>query len=433
LPDFSSALKRLARTDLVRYGAVVFAAQTAVNVFSFIFHVVVSRRVGVVLYGELNALLAGFAILSVPATILTTVVVKYAAEFRALDDAPRLRALVLRIGFGLGGIALLLVPLGVLAAPVVGGYLHVAAAGVVVLGVVMLALNLVLPVLRGVLQGVEHFTAYAISAALEAVVKVALALAFTALGWGVAGALGAWALGSAVSLAYTFGVLYARYGGQPHSSLRIDYARLGRTSAKVALATLLIAAMGFGDVVIVKHYFDPQTAGLYGAAALSGKMLFWLVAFVPAVVLPRAAGLAGRGERASSILVPAFGAIALLAGGGLLAYAFFPATIVTTLAGGAFVSAAPLVFPYGVAATLLAMLNTIVFFKVGLHRFDFLVPLTLVVLAELVAVILRHATPQQVIEILIAGNSVALLASLYRINAVRVSAAPTSASSARRA
>ncbi len=425
MPEFAAALKRLARTDLFRYGAVVLVAQTIVNAFSFVFHVVVSRRVGVVNYGELNALLAGFAILSVPATILTTVVVKYAAEFRALDDGPRLRSLVLRIAGGLGGIALLLVPFGALAAPAVARYLHVAAVSSVVLTVVMLALNLVLPVLRGVLQGVEDFTSYAISAALEAFVKVAAALLFTAIGWGVDGALGAWALGSAVSLGYTFAALYGRFGRQPVARLRLDYGRLARTSAKVALATLLIAAMGFGDVVIAKHYFEPRVAGLYGAAALAGKMLFWLVAFVPAVVLPRAAALAGKGGRAFSVLGPALGAIALMAGAGLLVYAFFPGPIVTALAGSAFASAAPLVFPYGVAATLLAGLNTIVFFKVGLHRFDFLVPVACVLLGELVAIVLRHATPQQVIEILIVGNSLALLAALYRIDApVGIAVAP---------
>ena len=109
-------MRRLARSDFVRYGAVVFVAQLGANVLNFLFHVLVSRRVGVAPYGELNALLAGLTILSVPALILTTIVVKYAAEFHAVDDVPRLRALALRVGTRLGLAALLLVPLAALSA-----------------------------------------------------------------------------------------------------------------------------------------------------------------------------------------------------------------------------------------------------------------------------------------------------------------------------
>ena len=415
--DVPGALRRLARSDFVRFGAVVFAAQTGANVLNFAFHVLVSRRVGVAPYGELNALLAGMTILLVPATILTTIVVKYAAEFRAVDDAPRLRALVLRVAGSIGPAALAIVPLGALLAAPAAAFFNVSSRPAIVMTAVVLALNLLLPVLRGILQGAERFREYAISALLEVVVKVVLAVILTGAGFGVAGALGAWALGSATSLVYTFFTLQRFYGAQPRAPLSLDLPRLARTSAGVTAATLLISAMGFGDILIVKHYFAPQAAGLYGAGALAGKMLFWLVGFVPAVVLPRAAGSAARGERTAPILFQAVAAIVVLAGGGLAFYALFPRFVVTALAGEAFAPAASIVFSYGVATTLLAVLNTVALYKLAVHRFDFIVPLALVVLGELIAVVLRHDTPQQVITVLIVGNAAGLAAALYRFDA----------------
>ena len=415
--DVRGALRRLARSDFVRYGAVVFVAQTGANVLNFLFHVLVSRRVGVAPYGELNALLAGLTILSVPATILTTIVVKYAAEFKAVDDGPRLRALVLRVVKTLGPASLAIVPAGALLAGPTAAYLNVTSRRDVVLTALVLALNLLLPALRGILQGAERFREYAASALLEVVVKVALAVAFTGIGWGVAGALGGWAAGSAVSLAYTLATLLAYFGAQPRAPLSLDLRRLVRTSAGVTAATLLISAMGFGDVLIVKHYFAPAAAGLYGAGALAGKMLFWLVGFVPAVVLPRAASSAARGERATPVLLQALGAIAVLAGGGLAFYALFPRFVVTTLAGNDFAPAASFVFSYGIATTLLATLNTVVLFKIAVHRFDFIVPLALAAAGELIAIVVHHDTPQQVIAVLIVGNALALAGALFRIDA----------------
>jgi len=185
----------------------------------------------------------------------------------------------------------------------------------------------------------------------------------------------------------------------------------------VAAATLLISAMGFGDVLIVKHYFEPRAAGLYSAGALAGKMLFWLVNFVPAVVLPRAATKAALGSRATPVLLQALSAIAVLAGSGLVFYALFPRFVVTTLAGNAFAPAAAYVFPYGAATTLLATLNTVALYKIAVHRFDFIAPLAIVACGELLAIVLRHDNPQQVIEVLIVGNALGLLSTLYRIDA----------------
>lgn len=416
MPDAAAGRwRRLANNELIRHGTLVFISTMIVNVLSFAFHVLVSRRLGVSAYGSLNALIAGFTILAVPSLILTTIVVKYAAEFRALDDPTRLRALTLRVAAGLSAIAFGVALAGAAATPLIAGFLHVSDSGAILLAVAILALNLVLPALRGILQGIEDFRAFAISMVVEAAVKIALALGLTALGWGLAGALGAWLIGSVVALAYTGGMLWLRYRGVGAGALRLDYARLARTSANVAVAMFCITSLSYVDVVIVKHVFDERTAGLYGATALAGKMLFYLVSFVPAVLLPRAANLAIGGKPVLPVLLQALALVGVFAGCGLFLYASVPGLVVATLAGGAFVDAAPLLFLYGVAATFLAALNTAVLFKLGIHRFDFVVPLAAVTLLELLAFALFHDTPQRVIEILIAANACGLAVTLYRV------------------
>ena len=125
-------------------------------------------------------------------------------------------------------------------------------------------------------------------------------------------------------------------------------------------------------------------------------------------------------------------AIAVLAGGGLAFYALFPRLVVTTLAGEAFAPAASFVFSYGIATTLLATLNTVALYKLAVHRFDFIAPLAVVALGELIAIVVRHDTPQQVIAVLIAGNAIGLVASLYRIDAPLLSASGVAARRASR-
>lgn len=398
--------------DFVRHGATVFVAQGLVNVLNFAFYVVVSRRLGVGDYGTLNGLAAAFTVLTVPSAIATTIVVKYAAEFRAVGDLARLRALTLRIFKIFGLAALAVMAIGALLSPLLATFYHIDAIAPVVLSVAVLGLNVLLPVLRGVFNGVENFRASAISVLIEAVAKVVLAFALTALGFGLDGALTAWLLGTLASLVWTAAVLANAQRGELPAPLRLDYQRLARTTVAVALATLCIASLGYSDIVIVKHVFDAQTAGLYAAAALAGKILFFLVAFVPTIILPRAINRAAAGLPMAGVLLQAMSVIAALAGGGLVLFALAAPAVIRTLTGAAFLDAAPLLFPYGVAATLLAVLNTVVVYKIGVHRFGFVIPLAAAALIELIALALFHASPYQVIRIVILGDAAALIVAL---------------------
>jgi O-antigen/teichoic acid export membrane protein len=411
-------------TGVLKSGAVVFVALSVVNVLNITFHFFVSRRLGVVGYGSFNALISAVTVCATPAVILTTVVVKYAAEFRSIEDAPHLRALLEWCAKLLGALTLTVLLLGALVAPSVATYLRIGDTFPVVLTAGILALTLFLPV-RGLLQGIESFVAFAISMVSEAAIKVALALALTALGFGLNGALGAWIVGLVLSALYTYGILFQRFWGVKPAPLNIDYRRLLKTTGNVTLATLLVSSLGYSDVLIVKHFFDPQSAGLYSAAALAGRMIFLVVNFLPVIVLPKAAIFAKEGRRALPILVQALGALSLLVGFGLALYFFFPTLIVTTLAGRAFTAASPLVFPYGVAAALLAVLNTVVYYRMGMHQFFFVIPLTIVALAQLALMFTFHTSALQVIYIVMGCDAAALLSVL--LGSTRAKVAPATA------
>lgn len=400
--------------DLLRSGALVFLAQTCVNVLNFAFHFFVSRRIGVVAYGSLNALIAGFMVFTTPATILTTVVVKYASEFASVDDRRRLFSLLKRCALWFTGAALTLVLVGFAIAPIIGDYLHIGGTLPVVLTVGILAANIVLS-LRGMLQGTERFSAYAFSITFEAFIKLIFALLFIAFGFGIAGALGGWLIGAVLSVAYTYTALLSRYRGASAVPLCLDYRRLAKTTANVTLATLLVSSLGFSDVLLVKHFFDAQTAGLYSAAALCGKMIFMLVSFVPAVILPKAANFKNNGQSSGSVLVYGLIASGGLVLGALAIYLLFPSHVIGALAGHAFEAAAPYVFPYGIAAALVSMINTVVYYRIGSHTFGFLPLLLVIAIGQVGLVSLFHPSILTVITILICCDLAALACVLVGV------------------
>jgi len=408
-------LRRLTASDFVRHGVLVFGASMLVNVLGYAFHFAISRRIGVEQYGVLSALNAAFMISTVIGVIGSTVVVKYAAEFRALDDRAHLAALVRNLTiYGLAAAALVTVA-GIALAPLVAVYLKIANVTAVALTMVVIGAGVATPTLRGVLAGTEDFTRYSISVVIESALKALFGIGLVYAGFGVEGAFGGWACGSVAGLAYTAIVLARRFRRVPGATLYVDFRRLAVTMTNVALAALLTTSISYSDVIVVKHFADPATAGLYGALSLSGKILLFLVSFIPTILLPKATRQAIGGTSPVRVFLQALALSVAMSSAGLVVYYFFPALVVTTLAGGSFAPAAPYVFGYGFAMVLLAGLNVVVMYKIGIHRFDFIVPLAICAIGEIVGISVHHRSLADVISVLVAGNGLALLGAAYRV------------------
>ncbi len=407
--------RRFVTGEFFRHGLLVFISSTLVNALGYAFHFAISRRVGVEQYGVLSALNAALSICLVLSQIVSTVVVKYAAEFRAAGDDAHLAELVRRLMRYGALAAVVVIAAGLVATRPIAAFLQIQNLPAVALCLAIIGLSMWTPALRAVFQGVEDFRVYAISVVLESLGKALLGITFVYAGFGVDGAFAGWALGSAIALAYTAWAAFVRFRGVPGARFFVDFRRLAQTMASVSAATVLLTSLGYSDVIVVKHFADPTTAGLYGALSLSGKILLFLVGFVPTIVLPKASRIALSGKSPAGVFVQASMIVLALSGTGLGAYYFFPRLVITALAGSAFAPATPYVFSYGFAMVLLAGINVIVVYKIGIHRFDFVLPLALCAVGEIVGISVHHGSLGDVISVLIAGNALALLASSYRV------------------
>ncbi len=421
-------VQRALRNDFVRHSALVFGATMAANVLNYLFNFALSRRLGVEGFATLSSLVSFLMILSIPTSVLTLVVVKYSAVFHAAGDAGRVRRLsqVLLKWTGIAGIIAL--ALGLLLRAEIASFLRIPNDIAIVLALGIIALGLMTPSVRGILQGEQDFLRYSISAVLEASIKVLLAIALVYAGFGVRGAMFGWIVGTACALAYTIGAVLRKHGSAAALPvpLSLDLRRLMQTTAGVGLATGFLTFISFMDVLLVKHYFEPRQAGLYAAVNLSGKIVLFLAAFIPAVVLPKAVGKSTSGENPLPMLAQAGSVTLLLLGGALAIFACMPAEVLRFVAGGAFAAAAPFVFPYGCAMGMLAVLTLLVNYKIGLHQFDFLYMLGAVVLGEVLAIAFYHRTLWDVIHVLLIGNAIAVAGCLYGV-AIRTKAARTAA------
>jgi O-antigen/teichoic acid export membrane protein len=382
------------------------------NVLNYLYHMLCSRSLGVVEYGILATLVAAYSIVGALVNVLNLTTAKFAAEFHALDDYPRVRLLaniMMRVAVLAGAIVLMLTLVGM---PIIGGYLKIDAVTTCLAGIAIAA-SLVLPAWRGVLQGMQAYLAFSISLTLESLARLGGGVGLALAGFRAGGAVSGFTLGSFVSLLYTGYILRKRIGHErPQGELKIDVRRLAKTSGWVALSTLALTVIGFVDVVLVRHFLSPHDAGLYGVLSLTGKVIIFSVSFLPTVLLPKAVERTAKGESARPILLQAIGATAVLSLAVLAIYWSVPDLVVRVMAGSAFENVAPQVGRYGVATALLAATTLTATYKIGIHRFGFVPRLCAVAVSETIAISFFHGSIAQVVSLVLGANVLALLMTL---------------------
>ena len=184
--------------------------------------------------------------------------------------------------------------------------------------------------------------------------------------------------------------------------------------------------MGFADVLIVKHVFPADDAGLYSVASLSGKIILYFVGFIPGD--SDSAGHTSTRSRRAHAKNPLRAAvlfIAVVSAFGVLTFHFKGLFLLHILTGHAFDAATPLLPSYAAAMAALAMTTALGSYGIATHRLAFVLPLLVAMFATLATIALVHPSLMQVVNELLVGNVVmtAAVAVSLGIQAMRGAAA----------
>lgn len=412
-------LRRALKNDFLTHGAWIFGSTIFVNAFNYIYHFFMTRYLGPQGYGVLSSVVAATMLGGVPALIATSVLVKFTAEFCVLQQRGRIRSLYRGAFRLLSACAGAFFVITYALRGQIAAFLHVADITLITLGALAIALTIVVPAYRGILQGGQDFRRLALSLACEILAKAVLGVGLVLAGFGLRGALLGYVGGSLIGMLYAYFALGEVRSATPEA-VHIDWPRLMKTSLGISLSTLGIAALSSVDVILVKHYFSPTNAGLYGAMALAGKTMMFVVGFLPQLVLPKASARAASGDSALPVLLQGTVTAVALLGSGLIVLFFFPVLTLRILAGMAYLSAAPNLFMYGTAMSLLGVIQIIANYLIGIHRFGFVTPLLIGAVAEIALIAMRHDSLHQVVlTVLVVQVAILAIVAVLAIGRVR--------------
>ena len=401
----SAIFSRIAGSDFARSGALVLGATILANVLNYAYYVLIGRALSIADYGAVMSLISAILVIFGVGTIGQTVTAKLVADLRASNEDVALAGLCRTITIRSMWIAAAIALGGLIFQYPIAAYLHLEQPMMVVIAAATAGIGLTLLAQRGIFQGLGAFVFFGLSSIADGT-KALMVTAF-AHGFGAIGVL--WALFAAIALGAIFGqiVMTRRFGGA--RLVRGTHVQpMLRTAGATALASLGIVVLMFYDVVLARHFLDPTSAGLYGSAALAGRVLYAGLAFLPTILLPSVTLRAASGRSHRHLLGAALGlAVAAICAMGLLC-AEAPQVVMKALAGPKFLGAAPLLVMYVAASGSLALANLFCMYSIARHKFGFVPYLLAFAAGEILLVALRHGSSIEIVQDILCGHLVIL-------------------------
>jgi O-antigen/teichoic acid export membrane protein len=386
--------------------ALLSTTMLAVSAANYGLNFVLARLLEPAAFGDASLAITLVLAAAVIAATLQLVASKSVAADPSSLEAVR-RTLV-RGAMGAGAIAVLVLGGG---AWLIADVLSVSTPWMLVIVSLGLPIYFVQAVHRGALQGQLRFGRLALSYGVEAGVRVTVVLALVAAGLGVIGA----SIGILLSFVASAAVARARGGdrsprpaGAPWSAVR---------AAVVAAVVLLLGQtlLNNADLIIAKAVLDAPTAGVYAAAAVLGRSVFFVSWSVVHVVFPVIASVSSTAAQRRRALATAVAIIAGVGGAGVGLALLAGEPLVRMLFGDDYAAAGPLLVPYLVATSLFALAN--LFAAADLARGRLAAPVVLAVGAVLQtgALALWARTPEALVLAQVGGTAAIVLAMVVLV------------------
>jgi len=174
----------------------------------------------------------------------------------------------------------------------------------------------------------------------------------------------------------------------------------------VLVANLSFTVMTQLDLLLVKHYFDPEQAGIYAAAAILGKAVMYLPGAITMALFPMVAENESRSQSSANLFLNAMVLTAGLSGAGAVFYFLFADDIMTLFYGQKYQGAAELLKLYGFAMLPMALVMVAEHFLIAKGRVVFAYVMMIAIPFVLFAAHTYHASLIDMVYILATGGLV---------------------------
>lgn len=411
----------LSNNNLVN--TVIIAIGTFIgSFFSYLLQFLLGRYLSVVDYGSFSALLSLSNLLGVFASVFAVSIVKRVAEYTAKDDRRMATHMFINLSLFsvvIGAITFFLITF--FSSGISSG-LQINDTSIVTIFAVSIGLSFLGVIPMSFLQGSMLYRRWAFFGSLSSFLRMLMAAGPAVIGLGLYFVFAGMSLSTVICYLISILLLQRIFLAEKSSDPRPEYQKLLSFGFSTLLITLGLTFINNIDMVMVKKYFDPETAGYFAGAVTVGKILLFGSTAVATLMFPSISALYAQGKN----FVPQFKQLviiqSLLVGVGFLIFEIFPKTVTVLFFGQTFVQSVPYLRLFSVFIAVYVFVYFLVLFLLAIEKTKVYLLLIPGMFLQFFLINNFHASVFQIIyaDIAAAGLTLVLLVT-YLIFVVRKS------------
>jgi len=282
--------------------------------------------------------------------------------------------------------------------PIMAKFLKIGSVSPLIILGVSIVFAFLIPILRGLLQGLQKFKLLGVTFISESLTKLFIGVPLIYFGFGVNGAISGFALAFLIPLLVLFYFTRKFFKGAKE---KFDTSKIYKYSFPVLIMLLSLTGLYTLDVILVKIFFNPVDAGYYAALSLLGKIVFFASMSIAMVMFPKVSEFASQNKSSKSLLMKSLLITLLLGLGTSFFYFIMPEFIIGLLFGKEYLVVAPLLGIFGIVMTVYSLAYVISYYNIALQRIKFLYMLLFFNLLEIMLIWFFHESLRDVVISLI--------------------------------
>lgn len=405
-------IKEIRNSTFLKQNAILFFGGLVVSVLNYLYYPILGRLLNLTEYGEVQILISLYLQLAIFLTVMGQVTVNIVSNTEDIKKRDYLLGELQRFTF------LLLLGFFVLGLSLgwwVASILQFESPLPIIVLFASIFATAPFTFQTAYLRGRQLFGYTSMANVITAIGRIVFSVLFVVAGWSTAGAVGGVAASQLVGAIFAYKAVRRNLelSSVSRSIWRLPDMKLLwpelRFAGFVLIASLGVTVLSSIDTVIVKIFFDPETAGGYAGIATVAKIIFFLTGSIAQVMLP-AVKMHGVRSNNRSLLLKSFVLLSAAGGSALLFFALFPDFVIITLMGKSFAPYAHILPTLSAALFLVSIINLIVSYYVALRQFNVAYVVSVGVIFTIILLTTQHSTLESVAVNLLYG-SVVMLAS----------------------
>lgn len=397
-------IKLILSDSFFKQSSIVFFSSVASNVFNLIFWLFMVRRLVPAEYGVVNSLVSVMAFFATPVSILQTVITRYVSKFEALKKREHISSLMwcfLKILlFFVGSIFLYFI----FFSRNFSSFFHIESPQLVHLVAWGVILSCVYPIFLALLTGLQKFNEVALNTFVIGLAKVLGGVGFVLFGLKAYGAILGLVASSLIGLILSVWQTPAWFKRNLLASrnTRLHLGEIFTYFLPAGLGLVSFFALTNVDVILVKHFFSPEDAGLYSIAQMVGKIVLFVPGAIGIVMFPKITDLATKNEETFVLLKRCLFVVTILCGSVSFFAILFPHFILKLFTGHAQDVAAGLVPYFAISMSFFALTQILYLYHLSLHRNQYIYLMAGLAGLQFLLICFFHASFLSVLIILVA-------------------------------